>query len=36
LAPAGKKEQEWLSQNKIDFKKEADIVSYLNLLNASK
>jgi hypothetical protein len=36
LAPAGKKEQEWLSQNKIDFKKEADIVSYFNQLNAAK
>jgi len=36
LAPAGKKEQDWLLQNKIDFKKEADIVRYFNQLNASK
>jgi hypothetical protein len=36
LAPAGKKEQDWLLQNKIDLKKEADIVKYFNQLNASK
>jgi hypothetical protein len=36
LAPAGKKEQEWLLQNKVDFKKEADIVKYLTQLNSPK
>jgi hypothetical protein len=36
MAPPGKAEQDWISQNKIDFKKEADVVSYLNQLNASK
>lgn len=36
LAPPGKNEQEWLEQNKIDLKKEADIVRYFNQLNASK
>lgn len=36
LAPAGKNEQEWLLQNKIDLKKEADIVRYFNQLNSSK
>jgi hypothetical protein len=36
LAPAGKNEQDWIIQNKIDFKKEADIIRYFNQLNASK
>jgi hypothetical protein len=36
MAPAGKNEQEWILQNKVDFKKEADIIRYLNQLNASK
>lgn len=36
LAPAGKNEQEWLFQNKIDFKKEADIVRYFKQLNSTK
>lgn len=36
LAPAGKNEQDWILQNKIDLKKEADIVRYFNQLNASK
>lgn len=36
LAPPGKNEQEWLEQNKIDLKKEADIVRFFNQINASK
>ncbi len=36
LAPPGKNEQDWLEQNKIDLKKEVDIVRYFNQLNASK
>lgn len=36
LAPAGKNEQDWIIQNKIDLKKEADIIRYFNQLNASK
>jgi len=36
MAPPEKAEQDWIIQNKLDFKKEADIVRYLNQLNASK
>lgn len=36
LVPAGKSIEEWITQNKIDLRKEADVVIFLNFVNKNQ
>ena len=36
MIPAGKSSEEWITKNKIDLRKEADVVAFLNFVNKGK